>query len=59
MSASGRYDLIFSTDRFNLSQPREYFINDCCYGDDAARWFVEQLRSRGLTVTEPDQEDWG
>jgi hypothetical protein len=59
MSASGRYDLIFSTDRFNLSQPREYFINDCCYGDDAARWFVEQLRARGLTVTEPGQEDWG
>jgi hypothetical protein len=59
MSRNGRFDLIFSTDRFNLSEPREYFINDCCYGDDAARWLVEQLRARGLTVTEPGQEDWG
>jgi hypothetical protein len=59
MSRTGRYDLIFSTDRFNLTEPREYFINECCYGDDASQWLVERLRLRGLTVTEPDQEDWG
>ena len=59
MTATARIDLIFSTDRFNLSAPREYFINECCYGDDAARWLVERLRARGLTATEPDQEDWG
>jgi hypothetical protein len=59
MSGTSRSDLIFSTDRFNLSEPREYFINDCCYGDDAARWLAERLRARGLTVTDPDQEDWG
>src|SRR5262245_30876763 len=59
MSPIPRSDLLFTTDRFNLSQPREYFINECCYGDDAARWFVEQLRARGLAVTEPGQEDWG
>lgn len=59
MSFDGRYDVLFSTDRFNLSEPRDYFINDCCYGDDAARWLVAQLRARGLTATDPDQEDWG
>jgi hypothetical protein len=59
MSGAGRCDIVFSTNRFNLSEPREYFINDCCYGDDAARWIVARLRLRGLTVTEPDQEDWG
>jgi hypothetical protein len=59
MSGTGRFDILFSSDRFNLSEPREYFINDCCYGDDAARWIVERLRARGLTATEPDQEDWG
>jgi hypothetical protein len=59
MSGVPRSDLLFITDRFNLSRSREYFINDCCYGDDVARWFVEQLRARGLTVTEPNQEDWG
>ena len=59
MSVTSRSDLLFTTDRFNLSEPREYFINDCCFGDDAARWLVEQLRARGLTATDPDQEDWG
>jgi hypothetical protein len=59
MAGTAQIDLIFSTDRFNLSSPRKYFINDCCYGDDAARWLVERLRARGLSVTEPDQEDWG
>jgi hypothetical protein len=59
MSGAGRYDVIFSSDRFNLSEPREYFINDCCFGDDVARWLVERLQSRGLTATRPDQEDWG
>lgn len=59
MPETARSDLLFATDRFNLSQPRDYFINECCYGDDAAAWFVAQLRARGLTVSEPDQEDWG
>ena len=36
MSEAARYDIIFTTDRFNLSEPKDYFINDCCYGDDAA-----------------------
>jgi hypothetical protein len=59
MPTAKRYDLIFSSDRFNVSEPREYFINDCCYGDDVARWLVELLRERVCTVSEPDQEDWG
>jgi hypothetical protein len=59
MHSAARYDVLFATDRFNLSQPRDYFINDCCYGDDAAQWLVERLRARGLSATEPGQEDWG
>jgi hypothetical protein len=59
MPAARRYDLIFSSDRFNLSEPQDYFINDCCYGDDVAKWLADQLRQRGIEVTEPDQEDWG
>ncbi len=59
MPGAKRYDLIFSSDRFNLSEPRDYFINDCCYGDDVAQWLSERLRLRGATVTEPGQEDWG
>jgi hypothetical protein len=59
MNGVGRCDILFSSNRFNLSEPREYFINDCCFGDDVAGWLVEQLRRRGWTATEPDQEDWG
>ena len=59
MSGAGRYDVIFSSGRFNLSEPREFFINDCCYGDDVARWLVGKLRLNGLTATNPAQEDWG
>src|SRR5689334_203578 len=59
MSSAGRYDVIFSSNRFNLSEPREYFINECCFGDDAAGWLVERLQLRGLTTTTPAQEDWG
>jgi hypothetical protein len=54
-----RYDLLFETSRFNLSQPKDYFINDCCYGDDAAAWLRGKLAEKGIEATEPDQEDWG
>lgn len=54
-----RYDLVFSTNRFNLSQPKEYFINECCYGDDLAEWLRAELLKLGIEATKPDQEDWG
>src|SRR6185295_1206465 len=50
----------FQSPAFNGTERRDYFINDCCYGDDVARWLIEQLRSRGLqTDDEPGQEDFG
>jgi hypothetical protein len=50
----------FQSSTFNTSEPRDYFINDCCYGDDLARWFIAELRGRGIqTDTELDQEDFG
>jgi hypothetical protein len=30
---------------FNMSEPREYFINPGCFGDDLAKWLADQLRS--------------
>jgi hypothetical protein len=54
-----RFDVVFSSDRFNLSERREHFINECCYGDDVAGWLAQRLRQRGFEVAEPDQEDWG
>jgi hypothetical protein len=52
--------VVFQSSAFNTSQRKDYFINDCCYGDDVARWMIEELRARGIqTQSEPEQEDWG
>lgn len=50
----------FRSDAFNTTDPKDYFINDCCFGDDVGKWLIGELRSRGIDVdSEPDQEDWG
>jgi hypothetical protein len=54
-----RYDLLFETSRFNLSQPRDYFINDCCFGDDTAEWLRGKLAELAIQATKQEQEDWG
>jgi len=54
-----RHDLLFDTNRFNLSEVREHFINPCCFGEDAAAWLRARLIERGVDVDEPGQEDWG
>ena len=52
-------DILFETNRFNLSEVQEHFINPCCFGEDLARWLRAELMERGLEVDEPGQEDWG
>src|SRR5262245_9384590 len=50
----------FKSSAFNTSDVREYFINDCCFGDDLAKWLIARLRAAGLdTDDEPGQEDFG
>jgi hypothetical protein len=44
---------------FNTSEPRDYFINPACYGDDLGAWLKPRLESKGYRVSAPDQEDWG
>lgn len=51
--------ILFESGTFNLSEPKEYFINECCFGDDVAHWLRKRLQDSGLTVIEPGQEDWG
>jgi hypothetical protein len=53
------HDLLFETDRFNLSEVHDHFINPCCFGEDVAVWLRGKLLETGLTVIEPGQEDWG
>jgi hypothetical protein len=50
----------FDSKSFNTHEPKPYFINPCCFGDDAARWLIARLRDRGVEVeSEPGQEDFG
>jgi hypothetical protein len=55
-----RREASFRSSAFNTSQVRDYFINDCCFGDDLAKWMMERLRGAGVeTADEPGQEDFG
>ena len=51
----------FVTTLFNTTEVRDYFINDCCLGDDCAAWLIGKLKVQDdLQVdAEPVQEDWG
>lgn len=55
-----RREASFRSSAFNTSQVRDYFVNDCCFGDDLAKWLIGRLRSAGVeTDEEPGQEDFG
>ncbi len=50
----------FKSTAFNFSEPKEYFINACCFGDDVAKWLMKQLNEKGFqTAKAPGQEDFG
>lgn len=50
----------FQSNRFNMTEPQEYFINPCCFGDDVCRWMIERLGDTGVQCDpEPGQEDFG
>jgi len=52
--------VVFESGAFNTSEPRPYFINPNCYGDDVARWLAAALpRGAVEVVGEPEQEDFG
>ena len=54
-----RHDLLFETDRFNLTEVGPHFINDICFGEDLAAWLRARLAERGVAAGDPGQEDWG
>jgi len=60
MRAEIRTIVSFKSTAFNMAEPRTYFINPCCFGDDIAKWLIHELRNRGVnTDGEPSQEDFG
>jgi len=54
-----RRDILFQSNRFNLSEIKPHFINPCCFGEDLARWLASSLAQRGIRVGDLHQEDWG
>lgn len=56
-----RNRVTFVTALFNATEVRDYFINDCCFGDDCAAWLIDRLKANSdLQVdAEAIQEDWG
>ena len=50
----------FHSTAFNTTEPKDYFINECCFGDDLAKWLIGQLRAKGFQTDDaPGQEDFG
>jgi hypothetical protein len=47
------------TARFNSTESKSNFVNERCFGEDFAAWLASCLRTSGLEVSEPIQEDWG
>lgn len=53
-------EVTFRSTAFNVTEPKDHFINECCFGDDLCRWLIAELRRRGhQTDNEPGQEDFG
>jgi hypothetical protein len=53
------HSILFETTRFNCSEVKPHFINDCCFGEDLAAWLRDQLSLQGIPARAPYQEDWG
>lgn len=55
-----RTHVTFRSGAFNRTEVKENFINECCFGEDLARWLIPRFTDARLTVeSEPCQEDWG
>ena len=60
MESEIRTVVTFESTAFNMTEPKDYFINPCCFGDDVAEWLILELRKRGMRTDEkPGQEDFG
>jgi len=60
MESEVRTLVTFESTAFNMTEPTDYFINPCCFGDDVAEWLIRELRKQGIgTDEEPGQEDFG
>ena len=47
------------TSRFNLSETKDDFINDCCFGEDFSQWITAELSRNGADADAVCMEDYG
>jgi hypothetical protein len=60
MESEIRTVVTFESTAFKLTEPKDYFINPSCFGDDVAEWLIRELRKQGIRTDEkPGQEDFG
>jgi len=60
MDSEIRTVVTFESTAFNMAEPKNYFINPCCFGDDVAKWLIDELHKQGAEPEEkPGQEDFG
>ena len=60
MESEIRTVVTFESKAFNMAEPKDYFINPHCYGDDVANWLIDELRKQGVEPDDkPGQEDFG
>lgn len=60
MDSEFRTVVTFESAAFNMTEPKDYFINPCSFGDDVAKWLIGELRKQGVETDEkPGQEDFG
>lgn len=58
--ATAKTYVTFKSSAFNTTEPREYFINPICFGDDLAKWLIQEMQRQGIAVdNDPGQEDFG
>jgi hypothetical protein len=60
MDSPLRTVVTFKSTAFNTTEPKQNFINPCCFGGDVAAWLISELRKVGMKADEkPGQEDFG
>ncbi len=60
MESQIRTVVTFESTAFNMTKPKDHFINPRCFGDDVAEWLIDELRKQGIRTDEkPGQEDFG
>jgi hypothetical protein len=52
-------EINFQSTAFNCTDPKDYFINPCCFGDDVGKWLSAKISERGVPCGDVGQEDWG